>query len=223
MKKALLPFIPMLLLITSCDGLKVDYHNGMSHEPGFDNQTIQSSEPVVNYSYQQNGSFDETGLEKVTIKFKGISVSDSDVINLETIKGYLDIDKQGYEIDIVSEPRHFGTKNEGFAFLGNQFVDEVGEMTLVAPNNIKNVVVKAKQYSYLDSSFNNNKLVIDEDVAISVNESAFVKLSDPVLNDDQDEITNDTECKFTLATPNDHITIRAGKKRAVLEEISLYY
>lgn len=223
MRKARLFLIPILLVITGCDKFKVDFHKGMSHEAGFDNPSATTSQPDVIYSYQQNGSFDKTGLEKVTITFKNIQKSDSDVINLEEIKSYLNIDKEGYQIDIVDKPSHFGTKNEGYAYLGNQYINDTGEITFVCPNAIKNVVVKAKHYSYINSAFNENNLVIDDDVAISVNDSAFVKLDEPVLNEDKDEITNATECAFSLATPSDHVTIRAGKKRAILEEVSLYY
>lgn len=225
MKKTLLALIPTLLLISACDGssFKVDFLNGISHEPGMENQSTPYSYASVAYSYTVNSSYDVSALNKVTFTFKNINVSDSDVVNVETIKSYIDCPNPNFTYTIGENVKHFGTKNDGFAFLGNDYNDEYGQITFNVSEQIKNVTVKVKQYSYLKTAFNENALVIDEDVAIAVNDSGFIKLDAPVLNETKDQITNDTTCAFSLGEGAMSVTIKAGRKRAILKEIAFYY
>ncbi|MBO6261966.1 MAG: hypothetical protein J6N95_05110 [Bacilli bacterium] len=225
MKKTLLALIPTLLMISACDGssFKVDFLNGISHEPGMENQSTPYSYASVAYSYTVNSSYDVSALNKVTFTFKNINVSDSDVVNVETIKSYIDCPNPNFTYTIGENVKHFGTKNDGFAFLGNDYNDEYGQITFNVSEQIKNVTVKVKQYSYLKTAFNENKLIVDEDVAIGCNDIGFIKIDKPIFNEDQNEIINDTTCAFAFSEPTNTITIKAGRKRAILEEINFYY
>ena len=225
MKKALLLLVPTLLMITACDGnsFNVEFLDGVSHEPGFEGQSTETSNASVPYSYMSNSSYDVSALIKATMTFENIKTSDSDVINTETIKSYIKLDQQGFVYEIAENVKHFGTKNEGFAFLGNEYNDEYGQITFVTSVSVKNVIVKTQQYAYLKTAFNQNELIIDEDVAIAVNDSGFIKLDKAVLNEEKDQITNYTECAFSLGEGTSAITIKAGKRRAILKEISFYY
>lgn len=225
MKKTLFLLVPIVLLLTACDGssLKVEFLNGVSHEAGFENQGSSFPNASVPYSYMNNNSYDLNGLTKATLTFKNITMSDSEITNVEKIKSYIEIDQQGFNFQIEESVKHFGTKNEGLAFLGNEYNDEYGQITFFTSVMIKNVIVKVQQYSYLKTAFNQNELIIDDDVAVAINESGFIKLDKPVLNEEKDQITNHTECTFALTEPTDRITIKAGRKRAILQEISFYY
>lgn len=223
MKKILLRLAPVILLLTSCNNnFKVEVLNGVSHEPGFDNPSSAAISSSVSYSYTSNSSYDVSALNKVTMTFENIKTSDSDIVNPQTIKSYIKLDEQ-FDYQINENIKHFGTKNDGFAFLGNDYNDEYGQITFTTANNIKYVVIKAQQYSYLKTAFNENALVIDEDVAIAVNDSGFIKLDAPVLNETKDQITNDTTCAFSLGEGTMSVTIKAGRKRAILKEIAFYY
>ena len=225
MKKALLLIVPALLMITACEGgnLSFEFLDGVSHEPGFEGQSAETSNASVPYSYAQNSSYNVSGLSKVTMTFENIKMSDSDVVNVETIKSYIKLDKQDFTYEIADNVKHFGTKNEGFAFLGNDYNDDYGQITFTTAVSVKNVIVKTQQYSYLKTAFNQNELIIDEDVAVAVNDSGFIKLDKAVLNEEKDQITNYTECAFSLGEGATTITIKAGRKRAILNEISFYY
>lgn len=224
MKKSFLLIVPAILVLTGCS-FNVRFINNTSIPAGFEkgSGSLPGGYESVNYSYTSNGSLNEEGLSKTTLTFTDISKSESDITNNENIYAIMHLDNEGLNLVIENKPKYFNTKNEGFAYLGNSVTDEYGEITFVASKQIKGVSIKAKQYYYTDTSFNEYGLVIDDNVAVAINDSGFVKLNDPVLNEEKDQITNYTECVFNLEEATDHITIKAGRNRAILQEVSFYY
>lgn len=226
MKKSLLALFPLILILTACNGsnsFRVEFLDGISHAPGFDNESIPQDYSSIPYSYVPNSSYDVGTLNEVNLTFENIKESDSSITNAAKIKSYIKNDNANFEFEIDSKIKYFGTKNDGFAFLGSNYNDEWGEITFVTNEQIKNVVIKAKQYYYLKTAFNENALEIDQNVAIAVNDSGFIKLDKPILNEEQDSIINYTLCAFSFTEATNRVTLKAGKDRAIIEEISLYF
>ena len=220
MKKGLLLIACTSLLLSGCGEVTFGYNRDDTHSAGLDHETSYdagASKPV--YQYYEGDSLNNEGLNKANLTFIGITDSRTDIRDLTMINSYVSIDQ---EIFVgAEEAYYFSTKSEGFAFLGadSSYVD--GKLVLAFNTNIKNVEIVARSYSYLKTAFNENSVLIDHEVALSVNDSKYIKLKDDLDEDHQMAVT--TNCSYSLSAPSDHIVIKAARRRAIIEKIILYY
>ena len=159
---------------------------------------------VDSYSYRKPDTLDNNGLTQVKMTFANITKSETNVQDVEKIKSYVNIDSD--ILESIVNPLYFSTKETGEVFHFNK--------------EIKNIEIIAKQYNYTKVSFEET-FVVDENVAISVNDSGYIKVNGEVNQENQTVAS--TTCSFHLATPSNDITIKAGPYRAILEKITLYY
>lgn len=217
MKKLFL-LLPILLL-TGCQDMKVGFLNE-SHEAGLDHSISSSSNGKVDsYNFIQNMALDNTNLTKAVLTFNDIISSSSDIKDLEVINSFINIDQ---EVTVEAKgASYFSTKEEGYAFIGadSSYVD--GYLAINFGVAIKNIEIKARPYSYIKTAFNEETLVIDHEVAICVNDLGYIKLNESANEEETKAVTS--TCSFALNEASQEIVIKVGKRRAVIEEIDLYY
>ena len=85
----------------------------------------------------------------------------------------------------------------------------------------KDVVIETSPYYYEDNKYNETVLVIDEGVAVAVNDTPYIKLSN-AKNEDGDK-PKVTTCRYHLSTPNADINIKVGVRKAIINKITIYY
>ena len=219
MKNYRLLVIPMIFMLAGCQQVDFGYTQA-SHDKGWEYSSDMASQPKTadSYSYRQNDTLDNSGLTTANLTFVGITTSETNVQDIEKIKSFINIDKE--ILENIENPLYFSTKQDGFAFLGadSSYVD--GEITLIFTQDIKNIEITAKPYNYVKSSFEET-FIVDENIALSVNDSGYIKL-ERNINEETQTVDSST-CSFHLATPSKSIRIKAGPDRAILEKIVLYY
>lgn len=215
MKKLYL-LLPLVLLLSACE-INVGFLDE-SHEPGLDHSVSSQEGGAKSYSYINNTSLDNSGLSEATLTFSGMTSSTSNIKDFALISSYVSIDQEIFTG--VSSANYFNTK-EGIAFLGadSSYVD--GQLTLNFNVNIKNIAIKARPYSYIVTPFNEEQLMIDHEVAICVNSKGYIKLDETETEDKQQAVS--TTCSFALGEGSNSINIEVGKRRAIIEEIKLFY
>ena len=219
MKKSFLLLIPVIFVLSACKEVGIGYTQE-SHEKGWDYTITSTAKPgsVDSYSYRKNDTLDNNGLTQVNMTFANIDKSETNVQDVEKIKSYINIDQD--ILESINNPIYFSTKETGFAFLGADSTYVDGEITFHFNKEIKNIEIIAKQYNYTKVSFEET-FVVDENVAISVNNSGYIKVDGAV--DKENQTVASTTCSFHLSSPSNDITIKAGPYRAFLEKIVLYY
>lgn len=220
MKKWRLLALPMVLMLTSCQEVTFGLLWGEKRSAGMDNSSYSyNAVSSISYSYQSNESINTEGQNKTTITFDNIKSSASDIREPGTIASYIQIDSPLFES--VTNPEYFGVKADGTVYLGADSSYVIGTLTLNFKENIKNVEITAQPYHYIPTAFNEEEIKVDDEVAISVNNSGFIKLD---CTPDLENFTVPlTKCAYHLNEESKSITIRVGKRRAILKEIALYY
>ena len=224
MKKSLFLVAPIIFILSACDSAKsisIGFSENDSHSRGFDYETSSTSQrgKVDSYSYRNNDTLDNSALTKAEMTFVNITSSQTDIQSVETINSYVSVSQDIYVS--ASNPLYFNTKAEGLAFLGadSNLID--GEITFAFSQDIKNIEIEAVPYNYIKNSFNQDTLIIDEDVAISVNDNGYIKLGQEINKSENKVISS--AVAFHLASPSNTITLKVGRRRAILEKITLYY
>ena len=220
MKKSRLLLIPLVLLLSSCNGeLEFGFSNGDTHSAGPDRSTSSKEGGVISYSYMNNTSLDNTGLTKATLTFENINKSQSDIQDKELLLSYLTVDNN--ILTGVDNPHYVSTKDDGTFFIGadSSYVD--GMITLYFNVNIKNIEITAKPYYSISTAFNEEELSYDHDVCIAINNTGYIKL-DQNVNEETNEVPSST-LNYHLDESAGAITIKVGKRRAIFEKIDLYY
>lgn len=219
MKKSFLALIPVVFILSACKEVGIGYTNE-SHDKGFDYTTASTAKPgsVDSYSYRNADTLDNNGLTQAIMTFANITKSETNVKDVEKIRSYININAD--ILESIANPSYFSTKETGDVFLGVESTYVDGEITFHFNKEIKNIEIIAKQYNYTKVSFEET-FVVDTNVAISVNNSGYIKVNGAVDNENQTVAS--TSCAFHLASPSNDITIKAGPYRAILEKIVLYY
>ena len=223
MKKVLL-LLPAMLLLTGCQDITFMFSQNDTHPAGLDQGSGSNSQvPNESYSYYPGDSVvdDAPGrpLNTANLTFKDIKDSKTDIKDVEEIKSYFN--DTNNILTSIENPLFFSTKSDGTAFLGVESTYSQGKMTLNFASPIYHVVVTARAYSYINYSFNEEKLIIDQDVAISANEKGYIKLSNAA--NEANNASKSSECSFAFSTPVNKITFKVGKQRAILEKIAVYF
>lgn len=221
MKKRYLALLPLMFLVSGCDinGVKISFADGNYHSAGLDKSYSMDDYNSISYSYKNNDTLNNEGLNSVILTFENIDASETNVQDVAKIKSYLSLTDQ--ILDSVSNPNYFNTLSSGVVFLGTSTEKVLGEITLNFNVEIKNVEILAKPYYYVDNTFNNNELVVDEDVAISLNDEGYIKINKDI--DEENQTVNSSTCSYKLQEAKNTINIKVGKRRAILEKITLYY
>lgn len=221
MKKRYLALLPLMFLVSGCDinGVKISFADGNYHSAGLDKSYSMDDYNSISYSYKNNDTLNNEGLNSVILTFENIDASETNVQDVAKIKSYLSLTDQ--ILDSVSNPSYFNTLSSGVVFLGTSTEKVLGEITLNFNVEIKNVEILAKPYYYVDNTFNNNELVVDEDVAISLNDEGYIKINKDI--DEENQTVNSSTCSYKLQEAKNTINIKVGKRRAILEKITLYY
>ena len=221
MKKRYLALLPLMFLVSGCDinGVKISFADGNYHSAGLDKSYSMDDNNSISYSYKNNDTLNNEGLNSVILTFENIDASETNVQDVAKIKSYLSLTDQ--ILDSVSNPSYFNTLSSGVVFLGTSTEKVLGEITLNFNVEIKNVEILAKPYYYVDNTFNNNELVVDEDVAISLNDEGYIKINKDI--DEENQTVNSSTCSYKLQEAKNTINIKVGKRRAILEKITLYY
>lgn len=220
MRKSRLLFIPLVLLLSSCNSkLDIGFSNGDTHSAGPDRSASSKEGGAISYSYMNNASLDNTGLTKAELSFTNINTSKSDIKDEELLMSYLSVDNN--ILTGVDNPHYVSTKDDGTFFIGadSSYVD--GMITLYFNVNIKNIEITAKPYYSISTAFNEETLSYDHDVCIAVNNTGYIKL-DQNVNEETNEVPSST-LAYHLEEASGAITIKVGKRRAIFEKIDLYY
>ena len=219
MKKSYLLLLPMIFILSACKEVGIGYTE-QSHDKGWDYSTESSAKPgsVDSYSYRKADTLDNSGLTQVNMTFANVSKSETNVQDVEKIKSFIDIDQD--ILESINNPLYFSTKEAGFVFLGVDSTYVNGEITFHFTKEIKNIEIIAKQYNNIKVGFEET-FEVDKNVAISVNNSGYIKVDGAV--DMENQTVASTTCSFHLAAPSQDINIKAGPYRAILEKIVLYY
>jgi len=216
MKKAYLLLLPVILILSACQSVAFGYTNS-SHEGGWDYSYVSSSS--VSYSYRSNDSLNNTGLNKAEMTFVNIDQSSTNISDVEKIKSFINMDQD--ILESIANPYYFSTKENAYVFLGVESSYITGEITFNFTQDIKNIEITAKPYNYEKVIVEGSSFVVDENVALSVNNSGFIKL-ERNINVEERSVASST-CSFALSTPSKAIRLQAGANRAILEKIVLYY
>ena len=222
MKKSWLLLIPALLVLSACQEITVGFLPNDEHSAGFDRSVSSNPYNIGSYSYYRGDTLIDSAngapLTIANLTFKGISESKTDIKDVDEIFAYFDNDQN--ILKSVENPAFFSTKKEGFAFLGVESTYAEGKITMNFNAPVYSIVISARAYSYNKESFEET-LIVDDDIALSVNDKGFVKL-DQNLNEEKNAAVTST-CCFSFNEPVTQVTLRAGKKRAILEKIAVYF
>ena len=222
MKKFRLLLLPLILLMIGCkegQGFEIGYSDGDDHSLGPDREVSSKDNGPISYSYMNNASLDNTGLNKTTLTFTNINTSESDIQDKEKLMGYLSDDKG--ILTGVDNPHNVSTKDNGQLFIGADSAYVDGMITLYFSSNIRNIEITAKPYYYISTAYNEEEVHLDHEVAISINNGGYIKLKEQV--DEETKEVASSSLTYHLDAPAGAITIKVGKRRAIFEKIDLYY
>lgn len=221
MKKVKFLVLPLLLCLTGCQTFEVGYDE-FEHDKGLDKSVSGNSYSAITYSYYGGDQYAiNTNLETANITFAGINTNDSNVTDIEKLNSYVVSDKENF-FETIENPYNVGTNEEFGLYLGVSSTYAHGEMTLVLNKDIKNIEIVATPYYFYRDAWNEEELVVDQDSAISVNGSPFIRLSTSV---NEAGVVNETTCKYqNYASENKNkVTLRVGPTKAFIKKITLYY
>ena len=210
--------IPVVLLLTSCEMFRIGFTNEQ-HEPGVDGGASTSQKTYTeSYSYYSGDSIDTEGKSVAHLTFNAPEgLSD---IAIEKVDELVSCDVDGLYAGAV-EASNVGTRADAWLFIGTSSSYADGYLTLGFNSPIKDVLIEATPYYYVDSSWNDDKLIVDEGVCVAVNTSGYIKLSS-LTNDAKTEV-NTSECRYHFQESQTQIKIKAGGQKAFIKKITLYY
>ena len=210
--------LPVLFLLASCDGFRFGYLNE-PHDPGIDGGASTSQKTYTeSYSYFSGDQISTEGKNVANITFAAQeSLSD---IAIEKVDELVSCDVDGLYAGAI-ETFNVGTRADSWLFIGTSSSYADGYLTLGFNSPIKDVLIEATPYYYEDSSWNEEKLMVDENVCIAVNTSGYIKLSS-LTNDEKTEV-NVSECRYHFQESQTQIKIKTGGQKAFIKKITLYY
>ena len=216
MKKTLL-FVPLLMALVSCGTLSTGFQSGLISS-GFANSADRSNHQYssIEYTYYAGDNVDTSNTNVAHFTFN--SSEGYSLINKDQLAPLVTCDNSEIEYEI-KDVNCAGVKaNVGF-FLGidSSYLD--GSLTILSSKAVKGVVVRARKYYALTNSWNEDNIAIDEEVAIAINSTKYIKLTSET---NESGIPNISECRFNALDRN-QIEIKVGPQRALIEEIAFYF
>lgn len=219
MKKSLILFVPICVLLVSCEKFVVGYTKD-PHSAGLDHSMSSNNNGKNSYEYFA-GDFFEEGNVLCNITFKdhetASNIAKDDVAPILTF----DTPVSSFMCE-VSEASYVGTKEGIGLFIGadSSYVD--GYLSLTLSHDVVNIVIEATPYYYESNGFEEeSQLVVDDEVAIAINNTRYIKV---LNNKSEDGLTiKSTTCSYHLSSPSKEITIKVGPKRAFIKSIKLFH
>ena len=224
MKKSLLFLVPALLCLTSCQEFKVGIDGG-SHRSGLDKSVSgQGSNDAADSFKLYGGDVIQTDdLTSLELTFGNFTDNLSDISDISILNSYV-IASEDNIFTTIEAPKYVGTKEEQGLFVGADSRYADGYITFSFNKDIKCVAITATPYYYIDTSWNGDERIVDEEVGISVNGSLYVPLASS-LDKDTNEV-KETVCKYDVtnkAEDKNKVSLRVKQRRAFLKKITLYY
>ena len=224
MKKSLLLLVPALLCLASCQEFKVGIDGG-SHRSGLDrSDSVQSSNvPADSYRTFGGDTFKVDDASKVELTFGNFTDNLSNIEDINIINSFIIASEENI-FSTVEAPKYVGTKEEQGLFLGADSRYADGYLTFAFSKDIKYVEITATPYYYINTAWNGDDLVVDEEVGISVNGSLYVPLAS-TLNSETNNV-KETVCKYDVSNKSEDknkVSLRVKQRRVFLKKIALYY
>ena len=217
MKKAAY-LLPLVTLLTSCGGFNFRFENSV-HSAGIEgNDNTSQKNYTESYTFFSGDVISSEGKSTANITF--VSEDGLSNISTEKIDEIIRCDVEGIYAGAI-ESFNVGTKENAYLFVGAKSSISDGYMTLSFNVAIKDILIEAAPYYYVDNSWNDNELKRDDNVCVAVNSSSYIKLSSSV-NDTGDAILV-TKCSYHFAETQTQIKIKVGGEKAFIEKITLYY
>ena len=220
MKKKSLLFLPLLTVLTSCAVFSIGFSEG-EHEAGLENGSALSSKKYVDdYSFFSGDNISTEGMNSAIVTFTGFD-SSLDIKNPEDFDAYVtcsvdDIFKETKEVNNVAINKDKGV------FVGATSTLADGALALSFNVNVKDLEIEASPYYYEENKYNETTLVIDEGVALAVNDRPYIRLSTAKSEDGKS--VNTTNCRYHLSNDGSaDVKIKAGIKKAFINKITIYY
>lgn len=213
MKKSLVLLItPVILALTSCN---IDFKENF-YSSGLDKSMNNGGNGDISYEYYSGDDLEIEGLSLARFTFS-VSKTESN-ISKENLAPIISCDNASVQY-VIDDASYVGTKVDTGLFIGLDSKQTDGALTLTLDKAVKAVKIQASRYYYESNSFENN-IFVDSDVAVSVCNSRYIKLTGEVNGEG---IPNDTECRYAFAEDKNQITIKVGSQRAFIKEIVCYF
>lgn len=224
MKKSLLLIVPALLCLTSCQEFKVGLDNGY-HSSGLDKSISSQGSATAADEYKTYGGdiFNVGDASSVELTFDHFTDNLSDITDIEKLNSFVVPSEDNFFVT-VEGPSNVGTKEEQGLFIGTNSRYADGYLTFNFNKDIKYVVITATPYYYINTAWNGDEAVVDEDVGISVNGSLYVPLVSTL--DAETNCVKETQCKYDVsskAEDKNKVSLRVKQRRTFLKKITLYY
>lgn len=218
MKKSPLLLLSLTALLASCSGIRFGYVEEQ-HSAGLaDGRTMSQQTYAESKIYFAGDSINESNEYVANITFTA-KKSNFDMAT-EDIAAILSCDVDNI-FDKVADASLTGTTEDVGLFIGTSSTLRDGYLTLAFSAAIKDLKIEACPYYYIDTSWNKEEFVVDDNVAVAVNNSGYIKLSS--LKDEETGEIKSTPCRYHLANDTREIKIKVGQKRAYIRKIVLYY
>lgn len=216
MKKLFLLFVPVLFSLVACDEITFGY-NENAHSAGIEGSINNSQFQVGDYSYFSGDQINFIDYKSIKFSFD-VSKSDSN-ISKENLASIIQCDDSSSEY-VIQDAMYVGVKKDTSLFIGVDSNYADGRLSILFDKVIKAVEIKARRYYSISTAWNEENVIVDSNVAIAVNDSKYIKLTN---DKDTNGIPNITECCYLVPNNRNEITIKVGSKRAFIEEIVFYY
>ena len=218
MKKSFVLLLPIIALLTACE-FKIDYTSdkysaGLSHEPNssYSNYYVEKS-----YEYFSGDRVDTENTNKAELSFN--TTENKSSLSKEEVEPLISCDLDSLTVT-VTETYNVGEKVDGlFVGADSTYVD--GYLTLTFSETVKDVIIKASPYYYITNAWNEDRFGSDSNVAIAINNSRYIKLSE-IKEENENKIVT-TECRYNMEENTKSIQIKVGQRRAFIEKITLYF
>lgn len=218
MKKSLLLLLPVVALLTACE-FKIEYTSdkysaGLSYEP---NSSRSNYYVEKSYEYFAGDRVDTENTNKAVLTFN--TTENKSLLTPEEVQPLLSCDLPSFTAT-VSETNNVGEKEDGlFVGADSTYVD--GYLTINFSEVVKDVIITACPYYYITNAWNEDRFGNDSNVAIAVNNSRYIKLSETKV-ENENRISS-TECRYNLEENARLMKIKVGQRRAFIQKITLYF
>ena len=217
MKKQALLLVPLITVLTSCGLLDIGM-TGETHSAGIAGHDSSIRTYVDQYTYFSGDEIDETNTNVANLTF---SAENAFTIgsSAETFNSIVSCDVDDV-FNSVTEAENVGVIKDFWLFVGADSTYTDGYLTLKFDINIKDIKIEACPVYFEKYGFEED-FRIDENVAVAVNNSSYIRLSS--LRDEVTGDVNTTPCRYHMPDNTKEIKIKVGQRRAFIRKIVLYY